>query len=524
MSVTRYFLPFLFSCVCIGAFAQAGLLDETFEFDGIANTLIAGNQSNGNEVICQDGKIYVGGRVYVNSTTAYPFIAKYNDDGLLDDFFGSFGATLTDFGADVAVEIFSFLIQPDGKILGAGSIGPGVLLSIQERNFFLIRYNADGSLDESFGDEGYVDFNVSDGVQGDIISDIALDNEGRIVVCGQANILYFPDQHFDFALARFSADGEIDDSFGDGGVVITDAGSTTEGASALVIQPDGKIVIAGSSYVDDYDQDYFIIRYNSNGTKDEDFGTAGIFIASYGTSFDGCSDIALQGDGSFIAAGAASQDGQNGFGVVKITPDGEYDETFGTGGKFFHAVNDGLTFGGNIAMQPDGKIIIAGVGSGASYDFALIRVNSNGTLDASFGTDGETLTDFDGGDDRAAAVTLDEELRIVVTGSVTVSGYAASGLARYTTDLDPDAIVSTGEYTGVNVYPNPASGNINFEIKELLDRAELSVSDISGNTVLRSLINTGHNKINCSSLPAGIYYYKIITVDGIVATGKIITE
>jgi uncharacterized delta-60 repeat protein len=305
-------------------------------------------------------------------------------------------------------------IQMDGKIVTAGTV---VNPSTSIADFALARYNPNGTLDTSFGAGGKVTTDFS-GVSANAYS-IALQRDGKIVVAGVANI----DGGEDFALARYNPNGSPDLGFGTDGKVTTDFGLAEQGFSytewgSVAIQGDGKIVVAGRAYISSTGFDLALARYNPNGTLDTSFGTGGKVTTDFGTNYDGAFSLALQQDGKIIVAGQAVGRALD-FLLVRYNTNGTLDNTFGTGGKVLtdFAGSDAAF---SVAIRSDGKIVAAGrsfVFSTGNYDFAVARYNSNGTLDTSFGTGGKVTTDFLGDDDNAFTVVVQPDGKAVVAGS-----------------------------------------------------------------------------------------------------------
>jgi len=341
------------------------------------------------------------------STTKIVALTVNPSAGSLDTSFGMGGKILTDveLGADEATAL---VVQSDGKIVVVGNT------SLQSTILFnLTRYNSDGTLDTSFGTDGKVGTRIYSGSQihNSEAHALALQNDGKLVVAGSI----YSRTGSDFLLVRYNSDGSLDDTFGADGKVITDFGSSYERANALVLQGDGKLVIAGSDL--GIGNDFALVRYNSDGSLDTAFGTNGKVMTDFGTvgSYDDhANTLALQSDGKLVAAGAITLgDSPTNFALARYDSDGRLDTTFGAGGKVItdFGDNDGATA---LVIQNDGRIVAAGQ-TGA--DFALVRYNSNGVLDTSFDSDGKVITDFSSSYDIANALVVQGDGKIVVAGS-----------------------------------------------------------------------------------------------------------
>ena len=403
----------------ISAQTLPGTLDSSFGKGGKL-TGVAGGAIG----IQQDGKIVTAGGSKGDFS-----VARLNPNGTLDATFGSGGKVTTDFGGpyDAASSV---AIRADGKIIAAGTI----VNSSSIADFAVARYNPNGTLDTTFGSGGKVTTDFG-GVSANAYS-IAIQRDGKVVVAGVANI----DGGEDFALARYNLDGTPDSSFGTGGRVVTDFGTFAQGfswaeGSSVVVQADGKIVMAGDAYIDP-GFDIALARYNPNGSLDTTFGTGGKVTTNLSAN-DRASSVGLQADGKIVTAGQAVGKAFD-FALLRYNSNGTLDTTFGTGGKVLTDFADvtGMAFSSeaanSVAIRLDGKIVAVGrtfVTTG--YNWALARYNSNGTLDTSFGKGGKVTTDFAGDSDEAGAVAVQPDGKTVVSGYATINDAIVSALVRY---------------------------------------------------------------------------------------------
>src|SRR6267378_2453249 len=309
----------------------------------------------------------------------------------------------------------------------------------------------DGDLDPTFGTDGKVltDFDHST----DIANAVAIQAEGKLVVVGTT----YRDNDFsneDFAVARYNPDGTLDKTFGIGGKVQTDFPGLAAVASSVVIQPDGKIVVAGGAFpLFTFLGDFKVARYNPNGTLDTSFGDGGIVTTTFPEG-SYAFDVALQPDGKIIAAGTVFVDfiigesSNTDFALARYNPDGTPDATFGNGGQvstdFVGFEDDAFS----ILIQPDGKIIAVGSANDPAtfYDFAAVRYLSNGTIDTTFGVAGKVHTDFgDQNFDRARSAALQPDGRIVAAGfAISQNGLVQNfAVARYSSNGILDTSFST---------------------------------------------------------------------------------
>src|SRR5262249_55680148 len=277
---------------------------------------------------------------------------------------------------------------------------------------------ADGALDPTFGRGGKVktDFHRSN----DLADGMALQPDGKVVVAG-ISFIGISAAGGDFAVARYNTDGTLDSSFGVGGKVTTDFGLTDQ-ASSVVVQPDGKIIVAGGTFLNfPADGQFALARYNSDGSLDISFGVGGLVRTSFGSSGCFASALVLQRDGKIIAGGTKYIDLQTNsdFGLVRYNPDGSLDSSFGNGGEVSTEFDGLLDSVSAVLVPSDGKVIAVGAArsSFASFDLALVRYLSKGTIDTPFGRAGKVRTDFGGSTiDMAFAAALQPDGKIVAAG------------------------------------------------------------------------------------------------------------
>jgi uncharacterized delta-60 repeat protein len=314
-----------------------------------------------------DGKLVVAGGIFTGSSdldTAFA-LARYNPNGTLDSTFGTGGKVTTDFAKNETA--FGLAVQADGKLVAAGTAN-----SAEGSMFGLVRYNPDGTLDPTFGTGGTVT-TAFDGGSVFGARSLAVQADGKLVLAG--TVASGQDGNLDFALARYQPDGALDPTFGSGGRVTTDL-MGDDNAEALVVQADGKLVAAGS--VNSATAfDFALARYQPDGALDPTFDRDGKVTTDFGSS-DGAKALALQADGKLVAAGFALRlDVGNDFALARYKPNGALDRTFGQAGRvttdFAGSSPDDQVNG--LAVQADGRLVAAGFAGegGGSSDFALAR-------------------------------------------------------------------------------------------------------------------------------------------------------
>jgi uncharacterized delta-60 repeat protein len=347
--------------------------------------------------IQSDGKMVVAGMSY-NGINCKVLVMRLNSNGTLDSTFGTGGIVMYDCGNDCYG--LALAIQSDGKIVATGGMFNGANYEVM-----VIRLNIDGSLDNTFGTGGVVTY---DSGKDDDSYAVALQSDGKIVIVGD----HFNGTNYDVLVMRLNNNGTLDNTFGTGGVVIYDSGGDDFG-NAVTIQSDGKIVVTGDRYngIKDY---VLVLRLNSSGILDNTFGTGGIFTYNSENNSYGWA-VAIQSDAKMVVTGIRDNVTNCDILVLRLNSNGILDNTFGTGGVVtYNSGNDNYAFA--MAIQSDSKIVVTGFRyNGANYDVLVMRLDSSGTLDNTFGSGG-IVTYNSGNDSYSFGVAIQTDGKIVVEG------------------------------------------------------------------------------------------------------------
>lgn len=345
--------------------------------------------------------------------------------GMLDSTFDSDGVATAGFGTGTIDHGFSVVIQADGKIVVGGySSNSGA------EDFAVARFNSSGSLDNSFSGDGKV--TTDQGTNFDRIHELAIQPDGKIVAAGYEDIV----SNRAFSLARYNADGALDNGFDSDGKVRVPVGGFWSAANAVAIQSDGKIVAGGLS--GNTTSSFFaLIRLNADGSLDNTFGSNGKVQTAVGSFYDGIEGIAIQPDGKIVAVGYTLVSDYN-TALARYKPNGTLDSTFGTNGVAVFPLGVDEDRGLAVALQADGKIVIAGFAINATYkEFMVARFNSNGTPDLTFSGDGKAYVDVGTDNDVANGISIRSDGRIVLVGDSKVTN-TDFGMARFYPDGSPD--------------------------------------------------------------------------------------
>ena len=407
-------------------FAAPGDLDTSFGSNGKVFTDFRdhGDESKG-IAIQSNGRIVVAGWSSDSSGDKIFAVARYDTSGSLDTSFGTGGKVTTNAGGKNN-GAHSIAIQSDGKIVAAGKSDTSGSYNWE---FALVRYDIDGNPDATFGTNGIVITPVGTGTNGSYANSVAIQSDSKIVAAGRSHTGGY---NYDFALVRYDINGSLDATFNGDGKVTTAIGSFTSIAKSVAIQENGKIVALG--YVETFtDYDFALVRYDINGSLDKTFGTDGIVTTDVDGQSDKATSMVIQSDGKIVVAGFSSNGDNWDFALVRYDINGSLDTNFGTNGIVITAISDDDSDEPYaIAIQSDGKIVVAGSSEiNSNTNFAIVRYNTDGSLDTTFGTDGKVTTDMGGGEGGAQGVAIQSDGKIVAAGVGNDGGDQDFSIARY---------------------------------------------------------------------------------------------
>ncbi len=332
-------------------------------------------------------------------------------------------------------------------------------------------HGKDGDSDTSFGTGGKAITAIGSGDDGAM--SVAIQLDGKIVVAGTSD----NGSNYDIAVVRYNINGSLDTAFGSGGKVTTAIGNGDDTASSLAIQADGKIVVAGRSY-NGSNNDIALIRYNSNGSLDTAFGTGGKVTTAIGYGIDLAYAVAIQTDGKIVVAGGSNNASNEDFALVRYNSNGSLDTTFGTGGKVTTAIGNGDDEASGLAIQADGKIVVVGgFKNGSNWNSVLARYNSNGSMDTTFGTGGKVTAAIGNGGDFANAVAIQPDGKIVAAGYSNNGSNDDIALLRINSNGSPDTTFGTG---GKVLTPVSVNGNDGAFAMRLQPDGKIVVTGYSG--------------------------------------------
>lgn len=423
---------FLSASLSYSSFSQPGTLDQSFGNQGKVVTNLNVDETGKCMALQPDGKILIGGSVASAGQPADFLVLRYKTDGTLDSTFANKGRKRIDFkkNNDVATAL---VLLTDGSILVAGTAYNPVDAS--DANFVVTKLLSDGTTDNSFGPNGRLFIDIQG--RKDEASGIAITSDNKILISGTTSNTDGSESAF--VVVEYNEDGTLNTSFGDGGKKIVGFGINFATCNAMAIQSDNKIVLGGTFANTSNQSNFALARLTSAGILDNTFGGTGrVAIDLYGKN-DMLNSITIQGD-KIIAAGTTFNDVANtdaDFAIARINSDGTIDNTFGTAGKVKTDYNSTYNGISSVGLLSDGEIIVSGVVDNGTTDlgFLVAGYSADGVLDNNFGTNGFTETYFTNASATPNAMVIQSDDKIVVTGDAATNGATADvALARYNGD------------------------------------------------------------------------------------------
>jgi uncharacterized delta-60 repeat protein len=312
----------------------------------------------------------------------------------------------------------------------------------------------------------------------------------------------------------YAQPGSLDLSFDNDGIVTTAFGNNTDQGYSVAIQSDGKIVVAGYSY-NGSDYDFALVRYNADGSLDNSFDSDGKITTAIGNGDDLGFSVGIQSDGRIVVAGKSSNGSNDDFALVRYNTDGSLDNSFDSDGKVTTAIGSGDDKGSSVAKQSDGKIMVAGLTyNGSDFDFALVRYNIDGSLDNTFDSDGKVTTAIGSGDDMGLSVAKQNDGKIVAAGYSNNGSNNDFALVRYNGSATSTGITSLSANQSISIFPNPSNGIFTIQCADKI--LDLEIINAFGEKCITTTVNSQQETVNLSSQPNGIYFLQLKTDQGVL--------
>lgn len=498
--IVRYIITACLMVFNINSFSQFAP-DPTY---GTAGVHII-NVDTSTSLFLPDNKVMIAYPIamsYPYSSPAFG-VRKFNSDGTLDTSFATNGiATYTAASYKDRFDVYTVTMQSDGKIVIAGQtyqVGGFAYYY----NFFVFRFNADGTKDTNFGTDGLVKYSLNSTSQfRERFIDLAVDASNRIVAVGYTTADV--DQKNDAVAFRFLENGNLDPSFAINGILkLTIADS--DYFNHIYMLSDGAMLLTGTT-VSGTSQNVTLSKINGNGTFDTSFGVGGMSTVNFASGSFAASKLFFNTGNKIMMVGSNLSDTGSSAAFAQFNSDGSLDTTFSTDGKnityipVFEHYSIGAPF---IVQLPDNKYFIASTtkrnsDSTNNYDFAFARIKEDTTLDTSFSSNGVYLNVVTGTNEFARGLYLQDDGKPLLLEN--------SRLRRYVWDL---STLSTQNISSnpdvVSVTPNPFSNKIEITSNSLINKVE--VYNIEGRKI--KTVNNSYNEIDLSSAEKGIYFVKV---------------
>ncbi|WP_333695874.1 T9SS type A sorting domain-containing protein [Flavobacterium sp.] len=477
--------------------AQQLQLDPTYGVNGI-------NTANVDLTVTYkypDNKIIAVTKPTVSYPSLLPTIKiyKYTENGTIDTSFGTNGiANYTATSFRDRFDMYGVTVQPDGKILTYGQtyqVGSTTYLY----NFFICRFNENGTTDTSFGTNGIIKYSLNTFNQKkERFLDAVVDENNKIIAVGYTETDGFLDSN---AVAmRFLPDGTVDTSFGTDGV-FQFAPNTYDYFNKIYLVEPSTYIIVGGTNVTTTDRDVYVLKITENGTFHENFGTNGTLTLNFSAGLDYLYKIFFQPDQSMLAVGTSV--GSVAF--AKIHANGTLDTHFSGDGMnttYVPVPNHYPLTGEHIELLPDGKFILASTckrndDSTNNYDYGIARLNANTTLDTSFMNNGVFVDVVTGTNEYARGIYVQQDGKVIVLVNGRIYRYVNFSTLN---------IAEVNASTDIYLHPNPAKDNFTIISKEAIQDIEIYSND--GKLIQRN-VNVSDNTIAISHLKSGLYFVKI---------------
>jgi uncharacterized delta-60 repeat protein len=399
--------------------AVPGDPDNSFGSGGIVKDSGAGAEEALAALRLPDGRLVAAGYRVSGGSTDF-VLGRYTTSGAVDGSFGVGGHAVTNFGSAGSNDAAQGLARyGDGRLIAAGHT-----TDAGNADFALARYTADGGVDTSWDGDGKVTTPFGGGLN-DTAYAVVLQADGKPVAVGQSESA----TDADIALARYNTNGVLDSGYDGDGRVTTDLGGSRDVAHAAALDSSGRVVVAG--YTESAtDRNIMLARYNDNGSPDGSFDGDGIVVTPIGGADDEARAIVLQPDGKIVVAGLVDNGSNDDVVVLRYNTNGSLDGSFDGDGIALTGVGPSHDRAEGVAIQPDGRILVAGASlSGDTEDMLLVRYNADGSLDGTFDGDGRVVR---GGpdDDGARAVLVQPDTKMVAAGTFDKGSASALGLMR----------------------------------------------------------------------------------------------
>jgi uncharacterized delta-60 repeat protein len=483
----------ILTTVCLSTL-NAQSLDSTFNGSGhTSNQLSTGPHRAIGTHQQSNGSLILTANAGSGSNNYDYYAARYTTNGTLDNTYGINGIRKINFDSTYD-ELLGSALQPDDKVILIGATKLGAAIG-----FGIVRLDANGALDNTFNTNGKY-FNALLGEAyancGTVLAN------GQIIIGGGTKILPFNAPRME-ALIRLNVNGTLDNTFGTNGITLNDL-DTANGEEIQVLAIDNnQNIVVGSNGLPTGKA--YISRFTSNGLLDPTWGNNGNLLLSFITgNYPGVYDLQIQADGKYLVSIKNQSFPTQTAIIARLNTNGTLDSTFNNIGYITFSSVDAPRF----ALQTDGKIV--GVTTYKSFTPVFLnkrqmfRLNSNGTLDSTFGTNG-LYDDLPKVLEGSKGIMLQNDGKIVLAGDAFNNPNYKAGLSRYNNNLPSRISTIANENSSYIIYPNPTANTLNIETKKINQEELIEIRNTLGQTVYQSNLKNQNTQINLQDFKSGIY-------------------
>lgn len=419
--------------------------NSTFEVTLTGTTALVG------ETISATATVDLGGGSFADTSEFSSAVTATAHANTPPSFSSGDGVVLTNLNS-MGELAYAMTVQSDGKFIVVGEHNNGAQFDV-----IVARFLASGQLDTSFDANGIVSIDIAG--TDETGYGVTVQSDGKIIVVGSHD----NGSNNDLLVARLNTDGSLDNSFGAGGLVTTSVGGGSDIAYGVSVQSDGKIVVVGTYYSGTSDA-IVAVRYLSDGTIDAGFGASGLATFDLSAGEDRANAVAIQSNDRIVIAGHTNNGTDSDIAALRLLTDGSLDNSFGNAGVVSVDVAAGFDSALALNLLSNGDVLLGGYGQVASVsDYAMVKLNSDGSLDSGFNGSGIQTTDIGGSTDRIHSIAVQNDSRIVVGGTSWDGAAFQYSIARYFADgsldssFDGDGIVTSSlggiddEIVGISV-------------------------------------------------------------------------
>ncbi len=475
---TKYTLFFgIFFIYSFISIAQDGTLDLSFGNGGYTITDINGNADiiNNVEQTFDEKLLVIGTTENPNSVKV---ISKYLLNGDLDLSFGNNGFVFPSYNAS-AYNNSKLIVKPDNSFFVLGS---------ENEDFFIAKHLSNGVLDNTFGVNGHITTNVEE----DNFQSAVLQDGGKIISIGRTKGVT---NYYQIMMVRYLANGNLDTTFGNNGILVHDAGGEFFRARKIALQNDGKIILQLAEYSNSPNK-LIVYRFMPNGNIDNSFGNNGKIVVMEDTMLKGGS-LALKPNGKIITTASNPDSGITK--IIQYLPNGTIDNSFADNGEKIINLNNFYT--SKLFFQGNKILIYGHISEFEGTTLVLIRLTENGELDSTFGTNGfsysSTFQSYD--------VTIQSDHKIVAVGSTYwYDGVTDFVLSRYNNHFLETPTYNLKEFS---FYPNPSNGIYNITHDFITSETPYKIVDITGKLIQYGFLTGVQSELDLSLVEKGVYFF-----------------